>query len=85
MRFSNSKKDHIHYGFILKKEPEKASVLMISERKGHFIKLRCTFIDDSFMRDIYNDFVAFVISPLENIIPFLYDAIRNSVEQLIVT
>ncbi len=53
-----TKKDHIHYGFILKKEPEKASVLMISERKGHFIKLRCTFIDDSFMRDIYNNFVA---------------------------
>ena len=32
-----------------------------------------------------NDFVAFVISPFENIIPFSYEAIRNSVEQLIVT
>ena len=32
-----------------------------------------------------NDFVAFVISQLENIIHFSYDSIRNSVEQLIVT
>ena len=51
-----TEKDNIQYAFILKKEPEKASVLMISERKGHFVKLRCTFFDEPLLRDISNNF-----------------------------
>jgi hypothetical protein len=53
-----TEKDNIQYAFILKKEPERASVLMISERKRHFVKLRCTFFDEPHMRDISNNFLA---------------------------
>jgi hypothetical protein len=52
-----TEKDNIQYAFILKKEPERASVLMISERKRHFVKLRCTFFDEPHMRDISNNFL----------------------------
>jgi hypothetical protein len=48
--------DYLLYGFMLKQDPESTSMLIISERNGNFIKLRCTFFDEPLMRDISNNF-----------------------------
>jgi hypothetical protein len=60
-----TEKDFLLYDFILKpiNDPKfyspqnPTSRLMISERKGYFIKLRCTFFDEPLLRDISNNFL----------------------------
>jgi len=49
--------NNLRYYFKREKGPEDTSLLMIFERNGYFIKLRCTFFDEPLMRDISNDFL----------------------------
>jgi hypothetical protein len=43
--------------FILKDDPKNTSFIIMTEKNGHFIKIRGTFFDEIFMRDISKDFV----------------------------
>jgi hypothetical protein len=50
------RKDHVLYYFIPSNEPSSISFILISIRQGHFIKVRCTFVDDPLLREVSNDF-----------------------------
>ena len=43
--------------FILKDDPENTSLLLITKKNGYFIKFRCTFFDEPFMREISKNYV----------------------------
>ena len=52
----------IYYYYMSKHSPEHTSLLLIMRRGDYFVKLRCTFIDEPFMREITNQFKdAFVL------------------------
>ena len=48
--------DHIYYYFISKHAPEETSLIVIMRKKDHFLKLRCSFVDEEFMREVSSDF-----------------------------
>lgn len=47
----------ISYYFIPSYAPNDASLLLIMCKDGFFVKLRCTFVDEEFMRKVCSDFV----------------------------
>jgi len=49
-------KGYILYYYFPKHSPQETSLLLIMRKGNYFVKLRCSFIDDEFMRTISNDF-----------------------------
>ncbi len=52
------RQDHALYYFIPSREAPTLSLLLVGVRKGHFVKVRCTFTDEPLLRDVANDFVS---------------------------
>jgi hypothetical protein len=51
------RKDHALYFFIPSDEPSYLSLILVSIKGDHFVKVRCSFVDEPLLREVSDDFL----------------------------